>query len=1538
MDGEIIKTAARYASQPAMPQGQPGGMQMGGFGSMTNVNRFGGLFGMGMGTNLGAAAQAGQNRPNPLTSVKPGQHGLATAGGIQQAMQKGASSHLAAHPDWLLTLVPYLNSPVKQAEVGTGGNSAPAASTSSLGGGAGNASLGGGGKQMGTPQGALGSQNQQGQQGQAGGLGVNGAMQGQLGSSGGQIGAYGVVRPGWSALRPSVGPNAGVTPGISGTTKLAMMTGAPQPTPGLTANAPVPPQGGPAAPPPMPGGAPMPPPNGGAPIPGGMGQPSVDPATGQPIVDQAAGGGAPPVDPATGQPMPPPPQTQVDPLTGMPSTSPMQDPPPLPLPMNPRMTPPRPANATDHAQQGMMSGLMDDKKVADQPMNAGEAQEDMQSEAMAMGSKTAWDVLTALSKTTFEKGAVAAWRNAANLPKVLSRLGLGQRGVPMPRTQALSSVQARLGNAPGAKNLGTKLNQMEPVQMPGMYRGEAAPTAVFRGHKAPDGTLAGAHYGGVVHASPHPSITPYYAGKFQVPGQGEHSLVSRFPVGPGTKYTPDYTLAGRTGDAVVQKGEGMTYQQIVDRFKTDPGKMTGSFIRSNDPRKAAYETNVAGIKPDARYLLRRTPGATSGYEGLSVPYGKGNDAMLNQMSQTVKPASDLADPVSDPDAFALRFAQECGEKAAADLTKEGKWLAPWLIGAAELTGVGANMAGMQNDDMVGRRPVPQQKAPMTPAAAPPPRTPGAPAPAPRPAPRPTPTAKLPANAAKMPMKMMGRGRLAPAFALGAAGLGAIGLGKTAAAPFGMNPWLDPEAADIGKGLGGRSISDGPPSFMGGTPAPKVDPNAATRTYVGPTPTPASSSGMSATRSWHGPRPKPPGMMARVPGGRAGLLMGGLGLLGGLGASQLPKLFQKKGSQADDGKSDTAKSATGESKGLAFAMRDDHHATGKDAWSSVSGYFKGGKGKNPKPWLGKHASVDGTPGDNVIGNPAVNGFPKPGGPKRPVPKAGQMKPIVPMGNGQMMKTCSYDECTPFARGFFEACDKQGVDLNYAVEKVGNDFGEEAQRELRDGLEKVAKQWLTQQGGRAVEFGRGLFGGSLKPGSSSMFGAARPSASMARDWGFKDYARGAATRQFAGSAAGYAGGMARPALTTAFGGLGGGLAGDDLGLGGDHTDVLGMKLNTRGMYLGMGASNPFLRRQFAGRGYARGAGDVGGSMLRRSAWGSLGGHAADQTLYATGIDKGVQEIDPTTGQPMIDPQTGQPMMKATNRFGRLGAYAGLGAGALQRGGYRLARQLPKDNWLRPAAHYAGTLGHGAGTRINNFAHGTFDPIIGGLKAGVRKPIEWAGGTAPQILQRSTAPVLGSRVAGRIVGGVGLGAGALGMGSDWLDNKIRGSMREGGAELMAEGLPVMQEQMDNYLGQRGMLDENGQFDPTQAVQRRGGPGGMFMSGADGMFRSMGMDPSKMSPLQKIMILGGATAGAGGLLAGAPVMAGVGGASAAAGLLPMLMPGQSQQQFGTGPTAPYRPGQQQTPNGMGPGGTPYPNQPGARDEWAIQQQMGQH
>lgn len=1321
-DNSIIKTAARYASQPAMPQGQAGGMQMGGFGGMNNTNRFSGLFGMGMGANLGSAAQAGQRNPNPLTQVKAPQQGLATAGGIQQAMQKGANLKTAAHPDWLLALVPYLKHSTKLAEVSTGGASAPSASTSSLGGGGKSAPSAMPGKQMGTPQGALGSQNQQGQQGAGGGSGLSGAMQGQLGASGGGIGAYGVVRPGWASLRPSPGGIAGVTSGVGGSLKQAMMSGAPAPTPGLTANQPVPPQGGAAAPPPMPGGAPMPPPNGGAPIAGVGGQPSVDPATGQPIVDQAAGGGAPPVDPATGQPMPPPPQTQVDPMTGMPSTSPMQDPPPLPLPMNPRMAPPRPAQASDHANQNMMGGLMNDKAQADNPIGMGEAQDDMKSQAMAMGSKT-----------------------------------------------------------------------------------------------------------------------------------------------------------------------------------------------------ASYLT---------RYLNPKTT------------FGNGP-----------------ADPISDAKAYGLRVAQEIGEKAGS--VKEAKWLAPWLIGAAEMTGVGANMAGMQNDDMQAKRPVPQQRAPMSPSGAPP-----------KP---PVPVVSKPAAAPKMPMRRPGApGRaFLPMLAVGT-GLGALGMGKMGSI------WMDPAMPDMGQhGVNSpsRSIHDGPPSFMGGKSAPSAASTANTATYTGPTPTPASTSGQATTRTWHGPRPKAPGpgmmgrVMGKMPGGRAGLLMGGAGLLGGMGLS---KLLQKKG------------------------------------------------------------SVDGIPGDNIIGNPMVNGFPKPAGPRRPVPKAGKMQPITPQGNGTMMKTCSYDECTPFARGFFEACDEKGYDLHYAVEKVGSDFGEEAHQELRDGLEKVSRalvsrlktrggmlglggvlgtggayaagvgrstdgrkmpedygnqalflggtkppmrnspaerawpadmmqnnadqlpvkqggdgmekiarlpkplvEWGGRQLGKGIEFGKGMFG---KPMEHATYGAVRPgSANIARGWGFKNYASGMRASENLGNAARYSGGLARPVGVTAFGGIGGGMAGDDLGLGGGHTDVLGMKLNTRGMYLGAGAANPFLRRQFAQRGYARGAGDVGGAMIRRSAWGSMGGSAADQTLYAAGLDKGVQEMGPD-GKPMIDPETGQPVMKASNRFGRIGAYAGLGAGALQRGGYRLSRALPKDNWLRPAAHYAGTFGHSTGRKLNSFAHGTFDPLMGGAKAVVRKPLEWAGmqpgSWLGRNLAKSTVAPNASRIAGRVVGGAGLGVGALGMGSNWIDNKIRNSIREGGAELLAEGMPEVGNYMDQYMDERGMLDPNGQFDPTQALNRRGGPGGMFMGGADGIFKSMGMDPSKLSPLQKVMILGGATAGAGGLLAGAPVMAGMGGASAAAGLLPMLMPGQSQQQFGTGPAAPYRPGQPQQ-QGVGPGGTPYPTQPGARDEWQTQQQF---
>jgi hypothetical protein len=100
-------------------------------------------------------------------------------------------------------------------------------------------------------------------------------------------------------------------------------------------------------------------------------------------------------------------------------------------------------------------------------------------------------------------------------------------------------------------------------------------------------------------------------------------------------------------------------------------------------------------------------------------------------------------------------------------------------------------------------------------------------------------------------------------------------------------------------------------------------------------------------------------------------------------------------------------------------------------------------------------------------------------------------------------------------------------------------------------------------------------------------------------------------------------------------------------------------------------------------------------------------------------------------------------------------------------------------------------------------------------------------------------------------------------------------------------------------------------------------YTAHADGLFRSMGMDPAQMSPLQKTMLLGGGAAlGAGalgvggGMMAKSPLMAGAGGLLGAGGLglmgagaLPYFMrPGAGridpQHWAGSAGEAPYNPG----------------------------------
>ena len=169
----------------------------------------------------------------------------------------------------------------------------------------------------------------------------------------------------------------------------------------------------------------------------------------------------------------------------------------------------------------------------------------------------------------------------------------------------------------------------------------------------------------------------------------------------------------------------------------------------------------------------------------------------------------------------------------------------------------------------------------------------------------------------------------------------------------------------------------------------------------------------------------------------------------------------------------------------------------------------------------------------------------------------------------------------------------------------------------------------------------------------------------------------------------------------------------------------------------------------------------------------------------------------------------------------------------------------------------------------------------------------------------------------------AGAVGFGNKLLTDKIHNTVQDS----IGDAMPHIADYADEYMQQRGMLNDEGQFDPAQAFDRRGGVMGGIQQKMDGLFRGMGMDPSHMSPIQKMMILGGTGMGGVGAMTGHPLMAAMGVGGAAAGFAPYMMGQGPQQQWGRGQ---QQPGQQFT--------TQQPNQPQARDEYQHQLQQQQY
>ena len=239
--------------------------------------------------------------------------------------------------------------------------------------------------------------------------------------------------------------------------------------------------------------------------------------------------------------------------------------------------------------------------------------------------------------------------------------------------------------------------------------------------------------------------------------------------------------------------------------------------------------------------------------------------------------------------------------------------------------------------------------------------------------------------------------------------------------------------------------------------------------------------------------------------------------------------------------------------------------------------------------------------------------------------------------------------------------------------------------------------------------------------------------------------------------------------------------------------------------------------------------------------------------------------------------------------------------------------------PWQNVAGNVGAGlnkAHTSVNNFGVGTFDPIMSGAtypfhavwnsrvgRPGVRSTPFFQGGAART----------NSQLAGRALGVGTLGLGALGGAYGMATNHARNTVQEGAGRGMMDAAGTIRNALPD------MLDEMGP-ELSQRLQQHLGGGALqsmgrgAMGGVDHMLSMAGMDPTRMSPVQKLAIIGGLGVGGGGLMAGSPLAAGLGGGTALMGLMGggdmgalNYLHGQGQQgQRGTQPS-PYgtRPGE---------------------------------
>jgi hypothetical protein len=386
------------------------------------------------------------------------------------------------------------------------------------------------------------------------------------------------------------------------------------------------------------------------------------------------------------------------------------------------------------------------------------------------------------------------------------------------------------------------------------------------------------------------------------------------------------------------------------------------------------------------------------------------------------------------------------------------------------------------------------------------------------------------------------------------------------------------------------------------------------------------------------------------------------------------------------------------------------------------------------------------------------------------------PTFPQGGGHYKPSAD-----SFTDGFLRVCAQRGVDPSSLISTVAREFSKEAADELREGIEKRAgvPQWLQ----KAWQFGRGAFGGGggpMQAAGKSVGGLMNPRNAQIASQFMSPAERGLQSANQWGR------GFGKGVAPSAFGGLAGYFAGDDLGVGG-----------VPGAMAGAAAFNPYLRKSmmrnmganatnfaikpvthsiaggFGGSAVDMAAGglgyDTGGGFGRLGAFGGLatGAGQAGLKAYNRNAMRGARQMrNPLHGaaQPMSDAGRAEAGLASQAQSAR-NAEGGMGMKAPLSEEARIgAGQINPGNMAGRGTNALGKAQQGA----HGFTQGAFDPLMSAVTYPFRAAGNYIGGKGGTRFFGDPARS-GAQRAGRVVGGIGLGAGAAGMGYNALNNQV-------------------------------------------------------------------------------------------------------------------------------------------------------------------------